>query len=397
MNPQPHQIKGAEWALMTVRKYGLAYLAWEERTRKTLTALLAVENSKAKNCLIITKKKAIPGWEETLEKWAHSTTFTVVNYESVHKKLPIYDFIILDESHHAISGIGKPSKTWKAVFKFTRNKPILYLSATPYAEHVGLLYHQLRLSTWTPFKEKTFYDWYRIHGIPHMTRTPYGMKDKRDVYKTDDVLEIVKHLFDFKTRKQVGIKHEPTSNVITILPYPETLRLLKEWKKTKVITIGDYEILGDSDPKVRTVHYQLEGGSLKIDQRTSIAIHPGIPEKIKYIRDNYDVGSTAVMAHFIKERELLEKWLPGIRVLSSDGHAEGVDLSMYAKLVVYSMSFRTSKHTQRMARQANHDRRDPIEVDVLVMGKPAVGSEVYKTVATKKENFLKSSYDRCWD
>ena len=396
MKPNPHQIEGAKWALATVRKYGLAYMAWEERTRKTLTALLAVENSKAKRCLIITKKKAISGWEETLEAWDHETTFHVINYESVHKKFPNYDFIILDESHHAISGIGKPSKTWRAVYKFTKDKPILYLSATPYAEHVGLLYHQLRLSNWTPFPEKNFYDWYRRYGIPHMTRTPYGMKDKRDTYDKEAVLELVKPIFDFKTRKEVGIEHEPTTKVVVIKPYPKTLELMRQWMKTKVITIGDYEILGDSDPKVRTVHYQLEGGSIKIDQKTSIAIHDCMPEKINYIYDNYDIDNTVVMAHFIKERELLKKWLPAIKVLSSDGHAEGVDLSMYAKLVVYSMSFRTSKHTQRMARQANHDRRDPIEVDVLVMGKPAVGQEVYNTVATKKENFIKSSYERCW-
>ena len=55
----------------------------QERTGKTLTALLTVEASKAETCLVVTKKKAIPGWIDTLNEWEHTTTFTVINYESV--------------------------------------------------------------------------------------------------------------------------------------------------------------------------------------------------------------------------------------------------------------------------------------------------------------------------
>ena len=184
MEPRPHQRQGAQWALMTIREYGLAYLSWQERTGKTLTALLTVEASKAETCLVVTKKKAIPGWIDTLNEWEHTTTFTVINYESVHEVKGAFDFIILDESHHAISSTGRPSKTWKAVSSFTVGKPILYLSATPYAEHLGLLYHQLKLSKWTPFKAyKNFYEWFRMYGIVNMTRTPYGLVETYTKYQ----------------------------------------------------------------------------------------------------------------------------------------------------------------------------------------------------------------------
>ena len=118
-------------------------------------------------------------------------------------------------------------------------------------------------------------------------------------------------------------------------------------------------------------------------------------EKLDYCIATYpDDGNTVFMAHFRCSRALWRKHFKRNPVLSSDGMAEGVDLSQFNKLVIVDMSFRTSKHTQRMARQANHDRRDPIEVDVLVMDKPAVGHEVYKTVAIKKENFVRDSYSR---
>lgn len=390
MKPRAHQTIGAAWALDTIREHGLAYLSWKERTGKTLTALLTVEHSKAKRCLIITKKKAIHGWTETLSQWTHTKDFEVINYESAHKLVPDrYDFIILDESHHAISGIGRPSKTWRTINGFTKGRPILFLSATPYAEHVGLIYHQLKLSSWTPLNHRNFYDFFRELGISKMTRTPYGLQETYKKYKTEEVLKKVEHLFNFKTRQDVGIEHEPIVNVVKIPMEDSTKQLLKTWRKDQVITINGIELLGDSDPKIRMVHYQIEGGTIK--GIGAIGNH----EKIDYILRTYKAGDYAVMAHFIAERDLLSKKLPrGTRILSSDGDAEGVDLSDIGKLIVYSMSFKTSKHTQRVARQANHNREQEIIVDVLVADKPGIGLAVYDTVAIKEENFIKASYER---
>jgi len=391
MIPRAHQTIGAAWALDTVRKHGLAYLSWQERTGKTLTALLTVEHSKAKHCLIVTKKKAISGWDDTLSKWPHTKKFDVINYESLHKLDPRkYDFIIIDEAHHAISGIGRASKTWKTAKRFTIGKPILYLSATPYAEHIGLIYRQLKLSDWTPLPQKNFYDFFRKYGISHMTRTPYGLVETYTKYKTQDVLVVILHLFNFKTRADVGIEVEPQIRVITIKPSLGTQLLMQKWISTGVIEIDGEEIFGDSGAKKRTIHYQLEGGTVKLTDRS---VFRSVREKIDYIKENYDTGTIAIMAHFVAERELLSKELPNAIILSSDGDAEGVDLSHINKLLVYSMSFKTSKHTQRIARQANHNRKSPIIVDILVMGKPGIGRAVYDTVAVKKENFVKASYE----
>ncbi len=156
-----HQVEGAAWALNTIRVHGLAYLGWQERTRKTGTALLTVENSAAKSCLIVTKKKALPGWQEHFDNLDLHKAYTIINYESVHKITGSFDFIILDEAHHAISSMPKPSLAWRRISKLTKLKPILYLSATPYAEHLGLIFHQLKLSSWTPFTHVTFYDFHR--------------------------------------------------------------------------------------------------------------------------------------------------------------------------------------------------------------------------------------------
>jgi len=92
-----HQVEGAEWVLATVRQYGLAYLSWQERTGKTGTAIKTIENSKAKTCLIVTKKKAIDGWLEAIENFPTTKEYVVINYESIHKVEGDFDFITLDE------------------------------------------------------------------------------------------------------------------------------------------------------------------------------------------------------------------------------------------------------------------------------------------------------------
>jgi hypothetical protein len=176
MTPYQHQIDIANQAYEILRKYGLVYIAAEERTGKTLASILIAEFSKAKKILILTKKKALSGWDETLDEYEHEKQYTVTNYHQACKLKDNYDLIILDESHSYLSALPKVGKIWKDVFKLTRGKPLIYLSATPYAQGYQLLFNQLRLSTWSPWKQyRNFYDFHRAWGIPDKTRTPYGL------------------------------------------------------------------------------------------------------------------------------------------------------------------------------------------------------------------------------
>ncbi len=118
-------------------------------------------------------------------------------------------------------------------------------------------------------------------------------------------------------------------------------------------------------------------------------------EKLDYCLANYpDDGNTVFMANFRCTRWLWRKHFKLNPILSAISFSEGVDLSYIDKLVIIDMDFRTSKHTQRTARQANHNRETPIIVDILVADKPGVGLAVYNAVAIKKANFVKASYDR---
>ena len=43
IKPRPYQEEGAKEVLRVLKKYAISYIAWEERTGKSLTGVLAVE------------------------------------------------------------------------------------------------------------------------------------------------------------------------------------------------------------------------------------------------------------------------------------------------------------------------------------------------------------------
>ena len=134
MTPWDYQEELSNLALDVLRTNAIVYLAMEERTGKTLTSILVAEKSAAKNIRVITKKKALGGWHETLSAFPHSKNYEVINYHQAHKCTGKCDLVILDESHNYISAFPKPGNIWRLLKPMLLNKPIIYISATPYAQ-----------------------------------------------------------------------------------------------------------------------------------------------------------------------------------------------------------------------------------------------------------------------
>ena len=172
MIPYPHQEELSDDALLILREHGLVYLACEERTGKTLTAILVAEKSAANKVLIITKKKALGGWHETLEKFTHTKDYTVTNYHQSHKlDTRAFDLVLLDESHNYISAFPKVGGIQRNLRPLMANKPLIYVSATPHAQGLPMLFHQFQLSSWSPWKKyKNFYQWFRVYGKVYQIR-----------------------------------------------------------------------------------------------------------------------------------------------------------------------------------------------------------------------------------
>lgn len=390
MKPYTHQIIACNEAIKKLRKYGLVYLAMEERTGKTLTSLLICEKIMVERILIVTKKKALPGWETTLIQANLKKDYTLINFESLHKLTSNnFDIVIIDEAHFALSGYPKPSKTAQQLRHICYNKLCIYLSATPNAESYSQLYHQFYITKFSPFiNYKNFYAWHRDFGVECVQHLGSQIVKKYNKTKDSKVKEATGHLFISLSRKDIGFEVEPVDNVVFVDLESETIKILKELQTTKVIQ--RFNFVADSVSKEMSALHQIEGGTLKLDSKISIKL--GNLEKINFIKQNYgDTESLVIMYNFVAEKDLLSEYFSKAILLQSTASAEGVDLSHVDKLVIYSMNFSASKFIQRRARQCNLHRKDPIEVDFLLV-KGGISEMAYTAITKDKMNLTQNYY-----
>lgn len=391
MKPYKHQTKIADEAYEVLGKAGLVYLAMEERTGKTLTSILVAEMSKAKKILIITKKKALEGWEDTLDKFNTTKNYTYINYESLHKLNDTnFDLAIIDEAHANLSAYPKIGKTWKTVYKFVKDIPIIYLSATPSAQTYSQLFHQLKLCKYSPWAHyPSFYIWFKEYGIENIIWLG-GRQVKQYNECKVRAYEDVKHLFISYTRKELGFEHEPNDIIHFVKLGEESRGLYNELNKSSIIKSLDY--VADTPMKLLMGLHQIEGSTLKTEETESINLK-GL-EKIDYIKKEFgDVSSLVIFYHYKQEEKLLQANFKQARILQATSFAEGVDLSMYKTLVVYSMDFSTARYTQRRARQCNMKRGEAIDVHFLLV-EGGISEQVYNTVAINKSNFVNKYFDK---
>jgi len=419
MQPRPHQIAQSDEGLKILRAYGIVYLGSEERTGKTLTAILIAEKSNAARILVVTKKgKPLDGWRDTFDKFKRKKVYRIINYHSLHKIAPgQFDLIILDEAHNYISSFPKRSSLWDLVAKYTKNMPIIYMSATPHAQGRQGLFNQFALSDWSPWhKYVNPYAWFNEYGIEAKIKLRERWVETYKKFQESRIQEETAHLFIVKTRKELGFEHEPEDK----LHYVELAKSTKEQynyiMKHRVIELGEHSLLLDTPMKLRTSLHMLEGGVAKntvyspmekggrvvevnrekLDDMYAYHVYYDIgnTEKIDYILDKWgDTEDLAIMYNYKAEKYKLEKHFKNAQLLQATTNAEGIDLYQVKHLVIYSQDFSTARHTQRRARQANKKRDEPIIVNFLLI-KGAVSSQVYKIVSVNKKNFVDTLFER---
>jgi len=392
MKPWLHQIELAEQGYQLLKEHMIVYFAMEERTGKTLTCLLTAEHTSpaVQRVLVVTKKKALQGWQEAVAASPYlAKTYELTTYHQAHKVVNKPDLVILDEAHSYISGVPKASAMWKTIAALTKNVPIIYSSATPAAQGPHLLYHQFALSAWSPWKKYTnYYSWFKVFGVP---KSIYINQREVAQYTStvDWTFKTVEHLFITKTRKELDFTHEPEDKLHYLELAESTKLLYNTLVKDKVATINDLQLICDSGGKLRSSLHMLEGGVAKIDDTYLVLAND---EKISYILEHFgDTDSLVIMYNYIAEGTKLREVFTRAQILQATSYAEGVDLSMYKDLVIYSQDWSTAKHSQRRARQANKLRAEPIVVHFLLV-KKAISEQVYEAVALNKLNYIDSLY-----
>ena len=398
--PRKHQIQWSEEAYLILKENGLVYNTSLERTGKSLSSLLLVEKMKQQRCLIITRKAAIPDWIHLLANFDHTKEYEVVNYESVHKVKMVPDTCIIDEAHANLSKYPKPSKTFLKIAKLVYGLPLIYLSATPHAETYSQVYHQLRLSPWSPFAEyKNFYAWHKEFGIEEVQYLAGRAIKMYNVTQEDRIKPIFDSISLGVTRKEIGFEHEANDVRHSITLDPTTWRLINTISQDRVMEVQGYEVLAETVGSMLQKMYQIEGGTLKIEDgmknettKNYVSVSLGNIEKINYIKDNWgDTDGMVIMYNYKQEEVLLRQHFSNALIRQADRFAEGVSYKHKEHLIIYSMSWRTSKHIQRKNRQADMERTTPINVHFLLV-EGGISEKIYDAVVEKNINFNGRSF-----
>lgn len=389
--PTKSQETDAEQVLGRLYAHRLAYLAGEERTGKTLTAILAAEDCPAKHVVVLTKAKALPGWLDTFDKYPVKKRYTVTTYGKVDKVAAPSNFLlVLDESHNYLSAFPKPGSTWKKVQVLGKlASAVLHISATPHAQGHQQLFHQFAVHRFSPWRSfANFYNWFRVYGEPYTIEIQDNDVPQYDRVKTELIVADVQHLFVTRTREELGFI-EPEDSVHYIELGEDTKYVYNKLMTDRLVQLKAGLLVCDTVAKLRAALHMLEGGVAKINEDYIVLANR---EKIDWIKENFgDTASMVIMYNYKAEKTKLEAEFKNARLLQATSYSEGVDLHEYEHLIIYSQDWSTARHSQRRARQANLKRKTPIVVHFLLV-KKAISEQCYKTVALNKKNFVDSVF-----
>lgn len=375
----PTQIECIRNGVEKLKLYGMVYFAMQERTGKTLSALVSAFKFKPKASVIIyTKKRALQGWQEWIDNaYFKDKDITLINYESNKKLDKEFDIAILDEAHNYISSYPKPSITYKKIAPIIKECNVIYCSATPCAESYSKLFYQLHLCKYSPFsytKFKNFYLWHKIYGIQKQNIIRGLRINDYSITKEDEVRKAIEPYFVTAKR---NFNFEPI-DVLAECEYTKEQR-----EVIKLILKGgfnDYKGFTKTiESKISEVLaiWQVEGGTLICDNGVMT-----IPtNKTKYLTNKNDV----VFCYFQNESEYLSAY--ECEVYHYTKHSEGVDLSHFDKAIIYTPTFSATKYSQVRSRLSRFDRDKPINILWLNNGKNSICWQIYHAVYEKNAKF----------
>lgn len=382
-----------------LRSKGIAYLAMEVRTGKTLTALATATKFNAKNILFVTKKKAITDIESQIAEEAMRVD--VINYEQLHNVNRKYDLVIIDEAH-SLGAFPVPSVRVKELKRICAGLPIIYLSGTPTPESYSQIFHQLSVSSFSPFSEyKNFYQWAK--DFVQLRKKYVFNKSINDYSDANEKLikEYTGHLFFTYTQQEAGFMQLVQENILHVKMEESTYKFANRLRIDKIVTNKEGKtVLGDTAVKLMNKLHQIYSGSVIVDE----------PEregkvfdytKAEFIKQYFQGKKIAIFYKFVSEAYAL-RWVfgsvfddpqafneaeSGVFISQIVSGREGINLSTADALVFYNIDFSATSYWQSRARIQTKNRIKDAQI-YWIFAEGGIEDKIYKAVMDKKDYTL---------
>ena len=398
MHLRDYQIELSDKATKILHNYGLVYLAMQVRTGKTLTAFATAHKFGAKKVLFVTKKKAIDDIIAQGVELGLNLEIYVTNYEQLHNVNDEFDLVIIDEAH-SIGAFPTPSLRAKELKRICNGEAIIYLSGTPTPESFSQLYHQMFVSSFSPFKDyKNFYSWAKDY-VEIRKKYLYGKAINDYSFAKRELIEMqTSHLFLAFTQEEAGFTELVKENVLYVKMEDNTYKFADRLRIDKVITNKEGRtVLGDTAVKLMNKLHQIYSGSVIIDAPIRDAKVFDYT-KAEFIRDYFKGKKIAIFYKFAAERMAL-KWKMGKCYEdptefnnNNDGcfisqivsGREGVNLSTADALVFYNIDFSATSYWQSRARIQTKDRVKEAQI-YWIFAEGGIEDKIYKAVMDKRD------------
>jgi len=383
------------------------------RTGKTLTAMNTIKLYGAKNCLFVTKKKAISSIEDDYNAmFKDCFDIIIINFEQLHNYEGQPDIIVIDEAH-SLGQFPIPSERTKLLKKICKGLPIIYLSGTPTPESFSQQYHQFWVSSFSPFEEETFYKWAKNGYI--IPETKFFFNRQIPVYSNAIQSKIdakTRHLFLSFSQEEAGFEQLVEEKVHYVEMTKKTYALA-HIMRTKRVFIGKdkEEVLADTEVKLMQKLHQIYSGSVIPDSDHNTVVFD--TSKIEYILNAFKGQKIGIYYKFKAELGMIMVHcnLIGLKTTddpkefnSTDSNTifvsqiqsgrEGVNLSSADCLVMYNIDFSAVSYWQVRARLQTKNRTKSAIVH-WIFAKDGIETKIYKAVQNKQDytlNYFKKDY-----
>jgi superfamily II DNA or RNA helicase len=398
-----YQLSIAVSAAVLLKEYKIACLSMEVRTGKTLTAMHAAQLYGAKKVIFLTKKKAIKSIESDYKGFNPSFEIIVTNYEQLHNfKEENFDLIICDESH-CLSQFPVIAERTKLLKNIASGLPIIFLSGTFTPESFSQIFHQLHISSFSPFAEyKNFYAWANAGYVNKKTKYVFNRQlNDYSQANAEKINEKIKHLFLSYTQKEAGFVQTVKEQVLKVEMKHTTYALAEKIKRHRVhIGKDGQEIIADTEVKLMQKLHQIYSGTVLTESCTAIIFDT---YKADFIKAYFKGKKIAVFYKFKAEFTALLKTFGDQITLSPEefneskdkifvsqvqSGREGLNLSTADALVMYNIDFSSVSYQQAKARIQSKDREKECLL-YWIFSERGIEEKIYERVINKQDYTLR--------